>query len=113
MGPPPTVAAPPRRLPFKTGWSKEEHIRFLNGLQIHGKGSHIWTASTKVTTFVGAWKEIAQIVGSRNATQVQSHAQKYFMRQKQEKRNKRSIHDLSVEDLHDLVRLCVQHEMAF
>lgn len=50
----------------------------------------------------GAWKEIAQIVVTRNATQVQSHAQKYFMRQKQEKRNKRSIHDLSVDDITEM-----------
>ena len=44
MNVPPAVAVAPRRLPFKTGWSKEEHIRFLNGLQIHGKGMLLCTA---------------------------------------------------------------------
>merc|ERR1711862_198963 len=71
---------PIKRGPFKRGWTKEEHILFLNGLQIHGKG---------------AWKEISMIVQTRTPTQIQSHAQKYFLRQKQEVKNKRSIHDIS------------------
>lgn len=50
--------------PYKQGWTKDEHVRFLNGLQVHGKG---------------AWKEIAQIVGSRTPTQIQSHAQKVYL----------------------------------
>jgi len=73
--------------PYKRGWTKEEHILFLNGLQIHGKG---------------AWKEISMIVQTRTPTQIQSHAQKYFLRQKQEVKNKRSIHDISLEDLSDI-----------
>merc|ERR1712137_968971 len=78
---------PMKRGPYKRGWTKEEHILFLNGLQIHGKG---------------AWKEISMIVQSRTPTQIQSHAQKYFLRQKQEVKNKRSIHDISLDDLNDI-----------
>jgi len=37
------------------------------------------------------------VVKSRNATQIQSHAQKYFLRQQQGSKNKRSIHDLTLE----------------
>jgi SHAQKYF class myb-like DNA-binding protein len=75
---------PVKKGPYKQGWSKEEHILFLKGLKIHGKG---------------AWKEIATIVGTRTPTQIQSHAQKYFLRQKQKNKNKRSIHDITMEDL--------------
>lgn len=75
---------PIKRGPYKKGWTKEEHILFLNGLQIHGKG---------------AWKEISMIVRTRTPTQIQSHAQKYFLRQKQQVKNKRSIHDISLDDL--------------
>lgn len=75
---------PMKKTPYKQGWTKEEHFRFLTGLQIHGKG---------------AWKDIAIIVGSRTPTQIQSHAQKYFLRQKQKVKNKRSIHDFTLDDL--------------
>lgn len=75
---------PMKKTPYKQGWTKEEHFRFLTGLQIHGKG---------------AWKDIAIIVGTRTPTQIQSHAQKYFLRQKQKVKNKRSIHDFTLDDL--------------
>lgn len=45
----------------KKGWSKEEHHRFLIGLQIHGRGK---------------WKAISNYVMTKNAVQVQSHGQK-------------------------------------
>jgi len=77
-----------KKQPFKQGWTKEEHLRFLTGLQIHGKG---------------AWKDIAAIVATRTATQIQSHAQKYFLRQRQKVKNKRSIHDFTIEDLQKAV----------
>lgn len=72
---------PPKRQ-YKHGWSKDEHFLFLGGLEQHGRGS---------------WKQIASVVKTRTPTQVQSHAQKYFQRQKQCDKNKRSIHDLSLE----------------
>lgn len=46
---------------FKATWHEEEHLRFLHGLELYGKGS---------------WKEIAVHVGTRTPAQVQSHAQK-------------------------------------
>jgi len=72
---------------YKTGWTPEEHVRFLKGIQIHGKG---------------AWKDIATIVGTRTSTQIQVHAHRYFLRQKQGTKNKRSIHDFSLNDLAEL-----------
>lgn len=72
----------PKKQQYKHGWSKEEHFLFLRGLQMHDRGS---------------WKQISNVVQSRNATQVQSHAQKYFLRQKQNNKNKRSIHDLTMD----------------
>lgn len=106
--PPPPVAIPneglapvpapePRRFlpikkgPYKSGWKKDEHLRFLKGLQIHGRGS---------------WKDIALIVGTRTPTQIQVHAHRYYLRQQQGTKNKRSIHDISLEDLEELE---VQH----
>lgn len=80
----PPRSAPIKKGPFKQGWSKEEHLLFLKGLKQHGKG---------------AWKEISQIVGTRTPTQIQSHAQKYFLRQKQRIKNKRSIHDITLDAL--------------
>lgn len=77
-----TPKAIPKKQQYKHGWSKEEHFLFLRGLQVHDRGS---------------WKQISNVVQSRNATQVQSHAQKYFLRQKQNNKNKRSIHDLTMD----------------
>lgn len=70
------------RRPYKRGWTKEEHFLFLIGLELHGKGR---------------WKAISSVVTSRTPTQIQSHAQKFFLRQKQKIKNKRSIHDLTLE----------------
>lgn len=72
----------PPKQQYKHGWSKEEHYLFLAGLTQHGRGS---------------WKQIASVVKTRTPTQVQSHAQKFFQRQKQADKNKRSIHDLSLD----------------
>eukprot|EP00892_Ulva_mutabilis_P005111 jgi/Ulvmu1/2972/UM015_0012.1 len=79
-------------------WTEAEHLLFLLGLEEHGRG---------------AWRAIASdFVGTRTATQVASHAQKYFLREglppsKREKKRP-SIHDLrcsrnaSQEDRHQL-----------
>lgn len=85
----PIVPAGVRRLPsapqrsrFKRSWTKEEHSLFLVALARHGRGK---------------WKEIAADVGSRNGSQCQSHACKYFKRQskRDDERKKASIHDMT------------------
>lgn len=68
-----------------TPWSEDEHIRFLEGLKTYGKGD---------------WRNISRMaVKTRTATQVASHAQKYFLRQQNggsSKESKRkSIHDIT------------------
>jgi len=75
----------------KRGWTKEEHTRFLQGLKNCGRGN---------------WKEISTIIGTKTPTQTQSHAQKYFLRQKQNKKNKRSIHDFSLADFEAETKVC-------
>ncbi|KAI3470846.1 hypothetical protein Pfo_027509 [Paulownia fortunei] len=65
-------------------WTKEEHRRFLLGLQKHGRGD---------------WKNISRnFVVSKTPTQVASHAQKYYLRQLSGGKDKRrpSIHDIKV-----------------
>ncbi|XP_030524041.2 transcription factor SRM1-like [Rhodamnia argentea] len=62
-------------------WTKEEHERFLSGLEIYGRGD---------------WKSIARhVVVSKSPTQVASHAQKYFNRKDraEEEKLRRSIND--------------------
>ncbi|VFQ91739.1 unnamed protein product [Cuscuta campestris] len=66
-------------------WSAEEHKRFLEGLNKFGKGD---------------WKSIArQCVKTRSATQVASHAQKYFIHLEKDVKNKKrsSIYDVSLD----------------
>lgn len=45
-------------------WSEEEHRKLLEGLRLYGRD----------------WKRIQHHVGSRNAAQLRSHAQKYFVK---------------------------------
>ncbi|CAK9135724.1 unnamed protein product [Ilex paraguariensis] len=68
-------------------WTKEEHRRFLLGLQKHGKGD---------------WRNIARnFVISKTPTQVASHAQKYYQRQLSGGKDKKrpSIHDTTMVNL--------------
>jgi len=65
-------------------WSPEEHRSFLIGLEKCGKG---------------AWRQISrEFVKTRTPSQVASHAQKFFIRQQNDGKNKErrraSIHDL-------------------
>lgn len=51
--------------PYNAGrWTDEEHNRFLQGLERHGK----------------VWKSIATVVQTRSVVQVRTHAQKHFLK---------------------------------
>eukprot|EP00762_Andalucia_godoyi_P002943 ANDGO_04121.mRNA.1 Myb-like protein J len=72
----------------RTAWTWDEHVRFLLGMRAFGKGN---------------WKAISRFLPKKAPKQVQSHAQKYFRRQGQIHRNKRSIHDFSLQDIDTLM----------
>ncbi|KAG7607699.1 unnamed protein product [Arabidopsis thaliana] len=70
-------------------WTEDEHLRFLMGLKKYGKGD---------------WRNIAKsFVTTRTPTQVASHAQKYFLRQLTDGKDKRrsSIHDITTVNIPD------------
>jgi hypothetical protein len=64
-------------------WTREEHAAFLRGLEVfhchnsNGIGSH---GHVHVGLGRCIAKNIADMIGTKNATQVRSHAQKYFER---------------------------------
>jgi len=45
-------------------WTREEHLAFVRGLELHGKG----------------WKKIAALIKTRTVVQIRTHAQKYFLK---------------------------------
>ncbi|EKX33363.1 hypothetical protein GUITHDRAFT_120426 [Guillardia theta CCMP2712] len=65
----------------RTGhWTLEEHSRFLVGLERFGPKST--THNTCIRLGPGVAEVIAVVVGTRTASQVRSHAQKFFIRQR-------------------------------
>jgi SHAQKYF class myb-like DNA-binding protein len=52
-------------------WTCEEHVLFLKGLEMHGKG----------------WKKIAKLIKTRTVVQIRTHAQKYFQKLAKAKKN--------------------------
>eukprot|EP00871_Galdieria_phlegrea_P001782 jgi/Galph1/2604/GphlegSOOS_G1269.1 len=76
---------------FKAVWKVEEHERFLKALKLFGHGN---------------WIQIAEYVGTRTASQCQSHAQKYYLRKKKRESKaslKRSIFDVVDENTLSLI----------
>ncbi|KAM0945281.1 putative transcription factor MYB-HB-like family [Dioscorea sansibarensis] len=84
------TSKPKRERRKGTLWSKKEHMLFLYGLLVYGKGD---------------WRSISRnCVVTRTPTQVASHAQKYFIRLNSMKKDRRrsSIHDITHVDGGDM-----------
>lgn len=67
-----------KKKPQSRYWTPEEHQRFLEALQKYGPKDV---------------KSISMHVGTRNATQVRTHAQKYFLRLERERRKKEEVNN--------------------
>nr|XP_004239123.1 transcription factor KUA1 [Solanum lycopersicum] len=83
-------------------WSEDEQRAFLIGLDKVGKGN--WTRIAK------------EFVPTRTPTQVASHAQKYFDRQKENKVNKhkkRSVFDIDLDEESSNTRLQLLSKRAY
>lgn len=55
-------------------WNPEEHKRFVEALKLYGRN----------------WKKVEEHVGTRDGTQVRSHAQKYFAKLEKESKGKKT-----------------------
>lgn len=61
-------ASPLRSDNYNGRWTKEEHHRFVEAIQVHGKN----------------WKKVEESVATRSGAQIRSHAQKYFLKLEKE-----------------------------
>lgn len=52
-------------------WTREEHLAFIKGLEMYGKG----------------WKKIASLIKTRTVVQIRTHAQKYFLKLSKARQN--------------------------
>lgn len=52
-------------------WTREEHLLFMKGLELYGKG----------------WKKIAGLIKTRTVVQIRTHAQKYFLKLSKARQN--------------------------
>ena len=68
-------------------WTREEHLNFIKGLELHGKG----------------WKKIAALIKTRTVVQIRTHAQKYFLKL-QKARNESNGKAQSEAKLKDVVK---------
>jgi len=62
---PPSSCNDSTSLSFNVGrWTRDEHLTFIKGLELYGKG----------------WKKIATLIKTRTVVQIRTHAQKYFLK---------------------------------
>eukprot|EP01038_Epipyxis_sp_PR26KG_P008730 gene8730-11796_t len=62
-------------------WTREEHLSFIKGLELYGKG----------------WKKIAGLIKTRTVVQIRTHAQKYFLKLSKARQNGDSSGSLSMD----------------
>jgi SHAQKYF class myb-like DNA-binding protein len=62
-------------------WTREEHLLFIKGLELYGKG----------------WKKIAGLIKTRTVVQIRTHAQKYFLKLSKARQNGESGGNLSMD----------------
>ncbi|OQS01128.1 hypothetical protein THRCLA_21637 [Thraustotheca clavata] len=75
-------------------WSPEEHERFLLGIQLYPEGP---------------WKDVADVIKTRNAKQAQTHMQKCKEKiLRQRRRRDEALRDVMVDARSDAIRLVAQ-----
>jgi SHAQKYF class myb-like DNA-binding protein len=73
-------------------WTKEEHERFMQGIRSTNKG---------LLQYGKNWKLVEQVVHTRTAAQVRSHAQKFFNRLDREQRKMKHVQEVEASPEED------------